>query len=154
METTRILLTRRQAREWPDAEPLLREILDDLAREWWGEILRLTDLGRTWAEEKAIRLKIARMKGLDHEDPSVLKKQTSGIHAAKSVRGWRAADVGVRSLGSGPERVARLQGAAERVNSLYQYDPRKPSRNVVAVYPHGTGPHAHVQVRHNSRRRP
>jgi hypothetical protein len=64
----------------------------------------------------------------------------SGVHKV-----WRAIDVHADTW-SDP----KIGALAEYINSLWIYDPLRPSYKVALWEPHGTGPHAHFQVCHSS----
>lgn len=64
---------------------------------------------------------------------------------------YRAMDISVYTLGSDwPQEVQRL---ADIINEMFVYDPARPNKVVCYVKPHGTGPHIHLQVHPNTRRR-
>ncbi len=67
------------------------------------------------------------------------------VHVTKPHRGQ---DIDTRQVS--PAIVAL---ATERLNAKWHYDPTRPALDVAVSRPHGTGPHIHLQVHPNTRRR-
>lgn len=67
------------------------------------------------------------------------------VHCQKPIR---AADIRIRD--QNPE-VVEMVGKA--LNGMFQYDPKQPRLSVALWRLHGTGPHIHLQVHANTKRR-
>lgn len=121
---TRILFaTPRLLHEFRDCDSRLQDILIDLAESHWPEPTldcRITCIHRTTAEEAAAG-------------------SVSGIHMMGPPH--RAVDVGGANL-----TQQQLDGTANAINAVWEYDPTRLNKLVCFVRPHGTGPHFHLQV--------
>lgn len=122
--------TLRLAQEVPERHRLLVDLMHDFDLEaekvGWGKII-VTSMWRTRAENKAAGA-------------------TTLIHCAKPIR---AADIRIRDVA--PEIVEMVGNA---LCARWEYDRKQPRLNVAFWKLHGTGPHMHLQVHPNTRRRP
>lgn len=133
---TLITLSKKCLEEWGDLDPNLRQIFLNLWTHWPTAALRITSIHRSMEQDRKI-------KG------QTKKEYRRGIHTVGPP--YRALDVGARELGAsmGTEMI-RL---ANLINDQWEYDPARPAMVVCYVRPHGTGPHFHLQVHPNTRRR-
>ena len=123
------LLTPRLFFELSDLHPKLLLVLRDLLP-LWPSPFTITSIYRTPAEDAAL--------------------SGSGIH---STTPHRALDFRIRNLSpSTPVMWRRARSLAHPINSRWQYDPSRPHLKVLLIRPHGTGPHAHLQVHPRTRR--
>ena len=67
----------------------------------------------------------------------------SGVHVRAGAADFRTLDVP-------KEEVA---AAVTYINGRWQYDPSRPSLPVAYAKPHGNGPHLHLQIHPNTRKR-
>lgn len=125
---TSITMTSKQLREFISIHPTLGKVFWTLLNLWPDEFLLVTSIARTWRQDKEIG--------------------GSGVHASGPP--WRAMDISIRTLTGGQAKAETL---AERINEIWAYDPNRPHLNVCVAKPHGTGPHIHLQVHPNTRRR-
>lgn len=102
---------------------MLRDALDS----WPEAFARIVSIHRTDAENKAAGAK-------------------SEIHVVGPP--YRALDLGAPLVpgGTPDDRWAAVAAIAEPLNSLWVYDPSRPSMLCAYADPHGTGPHLHLQV--------
>lgn len=117
-------------RELNDLQPPLYEILVSLLERFWPDAskpARIRCIFRTAAEE-------------------AIDGGKSGIHCAGPPH--RAVDIGAKEFSD-----AEIAAAAKLINDRWIYDPLRPAMLVCFVAPHGTGPHFHVQVHRNTRKR-
>ena len=130
---TWITMDRRRAKEFRRLDPRLVSILLDIVAEHWPEpFIEVTSIWRSKEEEE----EIARKTG----------HKTSGIHNAPPP--YRAMDIRVTRW-----KDSEVVGVVNRVNATWQYDPDRQGLLVALYRPHGTGPHLHLQVHPNTRRR-
>jgi hypothetical protein len=116
-------LSWRQLREFNDLHPTLEDILKDVLFFWPKRVpFVVIDIGRTREEDQAL--------------------DASGIHAAGPP--WRALDFRTTVFGSHHQALA--DGLADEINTRWCYDPARPTKCVLYVEPHGTGPHGHLQI--------
>lgn len=109
-------------KEIPHIHPTLMSVVGDWIDMWPVGEMWVTSMNRTREEDAAMG--------------------ASGVHSAGPP--WRALDVRVKSLPGDYQHVA--EELARRLNSMWVYDPSRPSFNVCFAQLHGTGPHAHLQV--------
>ena len=128
MKKTRINLSERQLREFADLEPNLFGVFVDLIGAWPGREVYITSIYRTAAEDK--------------------KLKASGVH---STNPHRAMDIRITNLGV--EFQDKANTLAEVINAIWSYDSKRPQMNVLFTRPHGSAPHAHLQVHKNTERR-
>lgn len=118
--------------EWPNIHPKLEQVFFTLANLWPADTLKITSLNRTHMHDKVLG--------------------GSGVHAVGPP--WRAVDISIRTL---DPNIANAQIEAERltvvVNDIWVYDSTRPHLKVAIANPHGTGPHIHLQVHPNTKRR-
>lgn len=74
---------------------------------------------------------------------SAYRPGDNGVHGTWPVRGL---DVRCRSAGLG-------QALEDLINSRWQYDPKRPELKVAIYHDVGSGPHLHIQVHKNTKRR-
>jgi hypothetical protein len=125
---THVTLHSKQLREFTDLDPTLAQVFWTLLNLWPDATMVVTSIGRTWKQDREIG--------------------GSGVHAAGPP--WRAMDISIRTLTGGQAKAEEL---AERINEIWQYDPRRPQKPVCYAKPHGTGPHIHLQVHPQTVRR-
>jgi len=137
MTSNTVILGARQAIEWRNLDVRLGLVIDDVLKAWPSVRLVIGDIFRTEEEECAIE----RQTG----------KKPSGIH--KTIP-HRSIDVQSHNLADGVgERWAICQEVAEGINTLWIYDPSRPSMVVAYAGRHGTGPHLHLQTHPRTRKR-
>ena len=129
MTTTRIRLTVRQAKEFLLCHLRLYDVLFFLADAWPVESLIVTSIHRTPTE-------------------NLWDNAKSQIHVTGPP--YRAIDVGVMAFAD-PQGTATTYG--NMINEAFEYDSARPALKVAVTEPHGTGPHIHIQVHANTRRR-
>lgn len=133
MHDTRVMLTKRQAREFYHLAPALLDIVSELIDSWPTQALIVTSIYRTPQEEELIRARTG--------------YKPSGVHAAGPP--FRAIDFSVR----GVEPESEVERVAAHINSIWIYDPSRPRMDCVVTKLHGTGPHVHVQVHPSTAKR-
>ena len=115
--------------EATERHPMLVEVMHALDLEaekvGWKKVI-VTSMWRSRAENRAAGAKTL-------------------IHCQKPIR---AADIRIRDV---DPALVELVGTA--LNLKYQYDKNQPKLNVAFWKLHGTGPHLHLQVHNNTRRR-
>ncbi len=115
-------------REWTSGlvHPLLRSLIQDAilyASSRWQWDLFVTCILRTREEDKEL--------------------EGSGIHCE-----GRAIDIRTKDI----DRDA-VQDLTDYLNDTWAYDPKRPRLVVAISKPHGSGPHLHIQVHPNTKRR-
>lgn len=132
----KIILNAKQLREFEDLHPMLRKIYWALVNLWPAEQMTIRSIHRTREHDQIL-------KGLTKAD------YKPGIHTVGPP--YRAMDLRVWALGSEWQKeIVRL---AEILNDMFIYDPARPEKVVCYVKKHGTGPHIHLQVHPDTRRR-
>lgn len=126
---TRISVSSRQFLELSRADPMLIEVIREIAKGWPVSFLWITGAKRPGDR---------------------------GVHGTDPLRGADARTFGTRpgalaALKQLAQPLAELH--ADRVNRVFTYDPDRPHLLVVVAKPHGTAPHLHIQVHPNTRRR-
>lgn len=129
-----IVLTDRQLLEFALCHVRLQRVLHEIGKDWPSRFMYLS---RIWSTE----------------DENEAAGARTLIHTVGPP--YRAADVSGKNLTGGVDERWELCGAiAKRVNRRWAYDPNRPGRFSVAyAKPHGSGPHIHLQVHPNTRRR-
>lgn len=107
--------------------PTLTKVMQDILKIWPVEDLIVTSIWRSEEENKAAGAK-------------------TRIHVVGPP--YRAIDLRVTNLGEGFQ--VQAEEIADTINAIWQYDPGRPSLNVVHAKVHGTGPHCHCQVHPNT----
>jgi hypothetical protein len=110
-----------------NVNPVLARIIIDVLGLSPEAIVRFTDLNRTLQENEDAGAK-------------------SLVHVVGPP--WRALDIGGRYM-----TEDEMDFMCDAINAIYVYDPRRPKKPVAYCKPHGKGPHVHVQVHPNTRRR-
>ena len=131
MSAKRIVFNPRNMGELLACEIRLLEVLSVAIAVWPDDELVIGDIHRTLLEETAAGGK-------------------SGIHAAGPP--FRAIDAKVAGA-TIEARWAKAAAVAGKLNERLIYDPARPEKLVAFAQPHGTGPHVHLQVHQNTRRR-
>lgn len=114
--------------EWPNMSHMLEEVFAALTTLWPDASIRITDFNRTPEEDAELN--------------------ASGVHSAGPP--WRALDISIFGLTGGQEKAEAL---CDVLNSLFYYDPQRPTKPVAYAKPHGTGPHIHLQAHPRTRRK-
>lgn len=120
----------RLLREFNDIDGRLYEIVVTLIERFWPDASKpavIDCIFRTQAEEIAAGGK-------------------TGIHMAGPP--YRAVDIRGHEF-----TQAQLDAAHAAINAIWEYDFQRPEMTVCFTAPHGTGPHFHVQVHQNTRKR-
>jgi hypothetical protein len=134
-----IVLSEKQLVEWPDLAPLLLQVIWLLLREWPGTVFRVNSIHRSREHDR-------RIKGQTKEE------YVPGIHTVGPP--YRALDGSIWTLGLPiVPAMAEVAKVARKINEQWIYDPKRPKMVVCYVLPHGEGPHIHLQVHPNTRRR-
>lgn len=124
-----VTLTLHQLREFRQIDERLLNVFADLCNVWPTDTLIVTDVWRSWDEDKDVG--------------------GSGVHAAGPP--YRAIDVRITDLGEDCQEKA--DGVAVILNEKWVYDPSRPTLKVAVSKEHGTGKHIHCQVHARTLRR-
>lgn len=111
----------------------LQQVLKDLLNIWPSTYMYITSLDRTKEEDERLN--------------------ASGVHSDGPP--WRAVDIRISNLAtSSYEDQLTATSLCDILNNKWEYDFDRPGRyNVAYCKPHGSGPHIHIQVHNNTRRR-
>lgn len=129
-----LALTTRHLRELRHLHPTLLDILIFAADHWPVDVVTVTSIYRTTAEEDAAGGK-------------------SGIHMAGPP--YRAVDLRIRDIDGGAAYNEADQVRADKVaaliNEKWVYDPSRREKRVAVSMLHGSGPHLHLQCSNTTR---
>lgn len=126
---TYLCLDSRCLREYQALKPILKEMVSWVQDEWIRELMYVTSIRRTEAENIAAKAK-------------------TRIHVVPG----RAIDIRIYNLGSQYRSLGL--NLAKKVNRRWCYDPARSRLNVAFARSHGTGPHLHLQVHPRTTRTP
>ncbi len=126
----------KQIEEYRDLDPMLHTIFWALINLWPAARIKVNSIHRTPEHDRRIKGKTK-------------AEYQRGVHTVGPP--YRAMDISVYSLGS--DWQTEVERLANLINDMFQYDPARPNKVVCYVKPHGTGPHIHLQVHPNTRRR-